>query len=320
MKISALAMGALALTATTPAIAGDLNGAGASFPAPIYQRWFKDYADKTGNQVNYQAVGSGAGVRQYKAGTTDFGASDKAVSDKKLSGISRPMVQIPMTGGAIAVAYNKPGCDLKLTQTEVAQVFYGRIDNWSHFGCGDTPITIAVRSDGSGTTAGFTNSLSAFSIYWDVRVGRGKSVNWPGSNTVAGKGNSGVAGIIKNTPGAIGYLNYGYVVGDRFQQAAIKNKAGNYVKASGETSAAGLSQIKLDSKLRGTDANPAGANAFPIVSLTWILAEPGHKTDAVKPALRYMLSEEAQGISDSLGYVPLPESLRQKSLAAVESL
>ena len=319
MKISALAMGALALTATTPAIAGDLNGAGASFPAPIYQRWFKDYADKTGNQVNYQAVGSGAGVRQYKAGTTDFGASDKAVSDSKLAGISRPMVQIPMTGGAIAVAYNKPGCELKLSQIQLAKIAYGTIQNWSEVGCDAGKMTWVHRSDGSGTTAGFTNSLSAFSPYWDVRVGRGKSVRWPGSNAVGAKGNSGIAGVIKNTPGAIGYLNYGYVKGS-FQQAAIQNKAGNYVTANAETSAAGLSQIKLDSKLRGTDANPAGANAFPIVSLTWILAEPGHKTNDVKPALRYMLSEEAQGKSDSLGYVPLPEDLRQKSLAAVESL
>ncbi len=319
MKLSALAMGALALTATTPAIAGDLNGAGASFPAPIYQRWFKDYADKTGNQVNYQAVGSGAGVRQYKAGTTDFGASDKAVSDSKLAGISRPMVQIPMTGGAIAVAYNKPGCELKLSQIQLAKIAYGTIQNWSEVGCDAGKMTWVHRSDGSGTTAGFTNSLSAFSPYWDVRVGRGKSVRWPGSNAVGAKGNSGIAGVIKNTPGAIGYLNYGYVKGS-FQQAAIQNKAGNYVTANAETSAAGLSQIKLDSKLRGTDANPAGANAFPIVSLTWILAEPGHKTNDVKPALRYMLSEEAQGKSDSLGYVPLPEDLRQKSLAAVESL
>mgnify|MGYP001301098789 FL=1 len=319
MKISALAMGALALTATTPAIAGDLNGAGASFPAPIYQRWFKDYADTTGAQVNYQAVGSGAGVRQYKAGTTDFGASDKAVSDKKLAGISRPMVQIPMTGGAIAVAYNKPGCDLKLTQIQLAKIAYGTIQNWSEVGCDAGKMTWVHRSDGSGTTAGFTNSLSAFSPYWDIRVGRGKSVRWPGSNAVGAKGNSGIAGVIKNTPGAIGYLNYGYVKGS-FQQAAIQNKAGNYVRANAETSAAGLSQIKLDSKLRGTDANPAGANAFPIVSLTWILAEPGHKTDDVKAALRYMLSEEAQSKSDSLGYVPLPEDLRQKSLAAVESL
>ena len=319
MKLSALAMGALALTATTPAIAGDLNGAGASFPAPIYQRWFKDYADTTGAQVNYQAVGSGAGVRQYKAGTTDFGASDKAVSDKKLAGISRPMVQIPMTGGAIAVAYNKPGCDLKLSQVQLARIAYGNIQDWSEVGCDAGKMTWVHRSDGSGTTAGFTNSLSAFSPYWEIRVGRGKSVRWPGSNAVGAKGNSGIAGVIKNTPGAIGYLNYGYVKGS-FQQAAIQNKAGNYVTANAETSAAGLSQIKLDSKLRGTDANPAGANAFPIVSLTWILAEPGHKTDDVKAALRYMLSEEAQSKSDSLGYVPLPEDLRQKSLAAVDSL
>jgi len=320
MKFTALALGALALVAPSAAMAETLNGAGASFPAPIYQRWFQDYAKKTGNKVNYQAVGSGAGVRQYKAGTTDFGASDKAVSDKKLAGISRPMVQIPMTGGAIAVAYNKPGCNLTLTQTELVRVFYGDIDNWSYFGCGNKPITVAVRSDGSGTTAGFTNSLSAFSRKWALMVGRGKAINWPAVNTVGGKGNSGVAGVIKNTEGAIGYLNYGYVVGGKFQQAAIQNRAGNFVKANGETSAAGLAQIKLDSKLRGTDANPAGANAFPIVSLTWVLAEPGHKTESVKPALRYMLSEEAQGISDSLGYVPLPESLRQKSLDAVNSL
>jgi len=320
MKLAALALGAVAIAAPSAAMAGSLNGAGASFPAPIYQKWFQDYATKTGNQVNYQAVGSGAGVRQYKAGTTDFGASDKAVSDKKLAGISRPMVQIPMTGGAIAIAYNKPGCDLKLSQVELTKVFYGRIDNWSQLGCAAGPITVAVRSDGSGTTAGFTNSLSAFSPYWAVKVGRGKAVAWPAAGTVAGKGNSGVAGVIRNTPGAIGYLNYGYVVGGKFQQAAIQNKAGNYVKANGETSAAGLAEIVLDDKLRGTDANPAGANAFPIVSLTWILAEPGHKTDEVKPALRYMLSEEAQGASDSLGYVPLPEELRQKSLAAVEGL
>ena len=319
MKIAALTLGILAIAAPAVEAGERLNGAGASFPAPIYQKWFQDYATKTGNQVNYQAVGSGAGVRQYKAGTTDFGASDKAVSDSKLAGISRPMVQIPMTGGAIAVAYNKPGCDLKLTQIQLAKIAYGTIQNWSEVGCGSGKMTWVHRSDGSGTTAGFTNSLSAFSPYWDIRVGRGKSVRWPGSNAVGAKGNSGIAGVIKNTPGAIGYLNYGYVKGS-FQQAAIQNKAGNYVRANAETSAAGLSQIKLDSKLRGTDANPAGANAFPIVSLTWILAEPGHKTDDVKAALRYMLSEDAQSKSDSLGYVPLPEDLRQKSLAAVESL
>jgi phosphate transport system substrate-binding protein len=303
--IAALALGAAAVVAPTASMAGSLNAAGATFPAPLYQRWFQNYAAATGNQVNYQAVGSGSGVRQFNAGTTDFGASDK----------------IPMTGGAIAVAYNNPGCDLKLSQVQLAKVAYGAIQDWSELGCDGGKITWVHRSDGSGTTAGFTNSLSAFSPYWAVKVGTGKSVKWPGSNAVGGKGNSGVAGVIRNTKGAIGYLNYGYVKGGEFQQAAIQNRAGNYVKANAETSAAGLSQIKLDSKLRGTDPNPAGVNAFPIVSLTWVLARPEYSKNAeVKDALRYMLSDEAQGISDSLGYVPLPESLRQKSLAAVETL
>ena len=138
-SLLSIGVAAAAIAAPSAAMADTLNAAGASFPAPIYQAWLQNYAKETGNQVNYQAVGSGAGVRQYKAGTTDFGASDKAVSDKKLKGISRPMVQIPMTGGAIAVAYNKPGCDLKITQTELVRVFYGDINNWSHFGCGISP-------------------------------------------------------------------------------------------------------------------------------------------------------------------------------------
>ena len=292
-----------------------LNGAGASFPAMFYNAVLQDMAEKTGNQVNYQAVGSGAGVRQFKAKTVDFGASDGAVSDKKQP--AEGMVHIPMTGGAIVPTYNYPGCEVKMTQTDLADVFLGKIDNWSYFGCSDKRIATVHRSDGSGTTKGFTNSLSAFSPEWKKTVGTGKSVQWPVG--VGGKGNSGVAAQITNTPGSIGYVNYGYVKG-KLQQVAIQNKAGNFVKASASTASAGLGEIILDDQLRGADANPAGANAFPIVSLTWILAEPGHKTDAVKSALRYMLSEEAQGASDSLGYVPLPESLRQKSLSAVDSL
>ena len=291
-----------------------LNGAGATFPAPLYNSWFQSFAKETGNKVNYQAVGSGAGVRQYNAKTVDFGASDGAVSDAKQK---LPMIHVPMTGGAIVPAYNYPGCDAKMTQTQLADVFLGKITNWSTFGCADKKILTVHRSDGSGTTKGFTNSLSAFSPEWKKTVGTGKSVQWPVG--VGGKGNSGVAGTIKNQIGAIGYLNYGYVNGDKFQQVALQNKAGNFVKANSETSASGLAQIVLDDKLRGADPNPAGANAYPIVSLTWILAYPESKT-GVKETLRYMLSEKAQSVSDSLGYVPLPESLRQKSLAAVDSI
>ena len=293
-----------------------ISGAGATFPAPLYQRWFIDYSIQTGNRVNYQAVGSGAGVRQYNAGTVDFGASDGAVSDDKQK---IPMVHIPMTGGAIVPAYNNPGCDAKMTQTQLADVFLGKITNWSEFGCADKNIVTVWRSDGSGTTKGFTNSLSAFSPEWKKTVGTGKAVMWPVG--MGGKGNSGVAAQIKNLDGSIGYLNYGYVSGGRFQQVALQNKAGNFVKANAETSAAGLSKIVLDDKLRGADANPAGANSYPIVSLTWILAYPEHKNnDTIKDVLRYSLSKESQGVSDSLGYVPLPEELRQKALAAVDTL
>ena len=291
-----------------------LNGAGATFPAPLYNSWFQSFQKETGNQVNYQAVGSGAGVRQYTAKTVDFGASDGAVSDAKQK---LPMVHIPMTGGAIVPAYNYPGCDAKMTQTQLADVFLGKITNWSTFGCADKNIVTVHRSDGSGTTKGFTNSLSAFSPEWKETVGTGKAVQWPVG--VGGKGNSGVAGVIKNTEGAIGYLNYGYVNGGKFQQVALQNKAGNFVTANSETSAEGLAQIVLDDKLRGADPNPAGANAYPIVSLTWILAYPDSRP-GVKETLRYVLSKEAQGISDSLGYVPLPESLRQKSLTAVDQI
>ena len=317
--MKAIALTALALTPVLVACSSgkttkNIAGGGATFPAPLYQTWFIDYSKKTGNRVNYQAVGSGAGVRQFIAKTVDFGASDGAVSDAKQK---LPMVHIPMTGGAIVPAYNNPGCDAKMTQTQLADVFLGKITNWSEFGCADKNIVTVWRSDGSGTTKGFTNSLSAFSPEWKKTVGTGKSVMWPVG--MGGKGNSGVAAQIKNLDGAIGYLNYGYVAGGRFQQVALQNKAGNFVTANAETSAAGLAQIVLDDKLRGADANPAGANSYPIVSLTWILAYPESKT-GVKETLRYMLSEEAQGVSDSLGYVPLPENLRQKSLAAVDIL
>ena len=319
MKLKALA----AVAAATPLMVAcgsaektsfKLNGAGATFPAPLYNAWFTSFAQETGNQVNYQAVGSGSGVRQYHAKTVDFGASDGAVSDKKQK---LPMVHVPMTGGAIVPAYNYPGCDAEMTQTELADVFLGKIDDWSYFGCDPKRILTVHRADGSGTTKGFTNSLSAFSPEWKKTVGTGKAVNWPVG--VGGKGNSGVAATIQNQPGAIGYLNYGYVVGDKFQQVALQNKAGKFVKANAETSAAGLSQIVLDDQLRGADANPVGDNAYPIVSLTWILAYPESK-EGVKETLRYMLSEKSQAKSDALGYVPLPEELRQKALAAVETI
>jgi phosphate transport system substrate-binding protein len=294
-----------------------LSAAGATFPAPLYQRWFQDYQKAGGHFVNYQAVGSGAGVRQYEAQTIDFGASDKAISDSKTP--AQGVVHIPTTGGAIVPAYNNAGCDVQMTQTQLADVFLGKITNWSEFGCEDKQITTVYRSDGSGTTAGFTASLSAFSPEWAETVGSGKSVKWKVG--IGGKGNSGVAAQIKQIDGAIGYINYGFVNSTKLQQVALQNRAGNFVTANAETSAAGLSQIVLDDNLRGSDPNPAGANAYPIVSLTWILAYPeSDKNGPVADTLRYLLSEEAQSKADAIGYVPLPESIRQQSLAAVDTL
>ena len=182
MKLKAIAAAALAAPLVVACGSTEqakqpfkLNGAGATFPAPLYTSWLGAFHEETGNKVNYQAVGSGAGVRQFTAKTIDFGASDGAVSDKKQK---LPMIHVPMTGGAIVPAYNIPGCDVKMTQTQLANVFLGKIDNWSTFGCKDQKIVPVWRSDGSGTTKGFTNSLSAFSPEWKKNVGTGKAVSW----------------------------------------------------------------------------------------------------------------------------------------------
>ena len=320
MKKTLLIAAAL-FTAVSPVMAGArLSGAGASFPSKIYTRWFADLAkEKEGLRVNYQAVGSGSGRKAFIDETVNFGASDDPMKDKDIAKVKRGLVQIPMTGGTIAFGYNNPGCDLKVTQTQLADVFLGNITNWSEFGCDDRAISVVHRSDGSGTTAGFTSSLSAFSDEWKEKVGAGKAVAWPVG--VGAKGNSGVAGTIKNRVGALGYVNYGYVLDGTLQQATIQNRAGNFVTANAETSAAGLGQIKLDSKLRGSDPNPAGANSYPIVSLTWALARPEHpNNDTMKGVFNFMLSDEAQSMSDSLGYVPLPQSIREQAREVVSTL
>ena len=312
---------ALSAAAIAPAIAQQsLNGAGASFPAPLYQKWFQELAAAGGPKVNYQAVGSGAGVRQMIAGTSDFGASDKPLGAKKRDKIKRGVIQIPMTGGTIAVGYNKPGCTLKLTQKQVAESFLGKITDYSQLGCAAGPITVAYRSDGSGTTFAFTNAVAAWNGDFKNTIGVGKSVNWPVGS--GGKGNSGVAGVIQNTPGGLGYVNQAYVKG-KIKAAAIQNKDGNFVKPTSKNGSAGLAGIKLDAYNTGTDTNPSGANAYPISTLTWILAYAsgnGDNTPALKKTFAYMLSNKAQSQAPSLGYVPLPSSIRKISLAAVQKI
>jgi phosphate transport system substrate-binding protein len=307
------------LAAPTAALAGTtLNGAGATFPAPIYQRWFQDYARTSGNRVNYQSVGSGAGVRQFLAGTVDFGASDEPIKPAEAAKVKRGVVQIPMVGGTIAVAYNKPGCTLKLTQKQTVDIFAGRIKDWKALGCAAGPIRTVYRADGSGTTFAFTNSLDAFGGW---TAGVGKAVKWP--TGIGAKGNEGVSGSIRQTPGSIGYVNTGFVKANKLQAAAIQNKAGKFVLPTASSGSAALNGIKLDANLAGENPNPAGATAYPISTLTWVLAYKtgnGEKADDIRVALKYALSSKAQGIADDLGYVPLSGSILNKARIAVDRI
>ena len=296
-----------------------INGAGASFPAAFYQRAFAGVANQV--RVNYQSVGSGAGVRQFVAGSVDFGATDEPIKASEAAKVKRGVVQFPAIGGTIAVAFNKADCkSLKLTQKQVVDIFLGNITSWDQLKCGKGKLTVAHRSDGSGTTFAFTNSLSAFSSEWKSKIGEGKSVKWPVG--VGGKGNEGVAGLISNTPGAIGYLNQAYVKG-AIKAAAVQNKAGKFVLPSEASGAAALNNITLDDRLAGEDPNPAGAGSYPISTLTWILAYKtgnGDKAPAIRAAMLHLLSPRAQNQAESLGYVPLKGSVLKASKQAVAQI
>ncbi|MFO7628755.1 MAG: phosphate ABC transporter substrate-binding protein PstS [Prochlorococcaceae cyanobacterium] len=296
-----------------------LNGAGATFPAPFYQRAFSGLASQ-GVKVNYQSVGSGAGVRQFVAGTVDFGATDEPIKAAEAAAVKRGVVQFPAVGGTIAIAYNKSDCKgLKLTQKQAVDIFLGKINTWEGLNCGKGKITVAHRSDGSGTTFAFTNSLSSFSPEWKSKVGEGKSVKWPVG--VGGKGNEGVAGVVQNTPGAIGYLNQSYVRGN-IKAAALQNRAGKFVMPNLTSGAAALNNIKLDASLAGEDPNPAGATSYPISTLTWILAYKtgnGAKAPAIRKAMLHLLGP-AQNLAGGLGYVPLKGSILNSAKAAVAKI
>jgi phosphate transport system substrate-binding protein len=316
-----LSFGLVASLIAGPAVIAQqtISGAGATFPAPFYQAAFSSLANQ-GVKVNYQSVGSGAGVRQFVAGTVDFGATDEPIRPAEMAKVSRGVIQIPIVGGTIAVAYNKSDCpNLKLTQKQVADVFLGLITSWDQLKCGKGPLKVAHRSDGSGTTFAFTNSLSSFSPEWKAKVGEGKSVNWPVG--VGGKGNEGVSGILTNTPGSIGYVNQAFVKGP-LRAAAIQNRAGKFVKPGLKGGATALNNISLDSNLAGENPNPAGADSYPISTLTWILAYRngnGQKADEIRKAIIFLLGP-AQSKADDLGYVPLQGTILNKARRAVNRI
>ena len=294
-----------------------LSGAGASFPSKVYTRWFKDLSKEGGPKVNYQAVGSGSGRKAFIDETVNFGASDDPMKDKDIAKVTRGLVQIPMVGGTIAFGYNYD-CNLKLTQENAVKVAMGMIKDWKELGCKPGKLTWTHRSDGSGTTKAFTNSMEAFSRTWTL--GTGKSVKWPAG--VGAKGNSGVAGVIQNTPGAIGYVNQSYIKGN-VKAAALQNRSGEFLKPTVEAGAKALNGISLDENLAGKNPNPRAKGAYPIASLTWILAYEegnGKNTKAIKQALSTLLSDEYQNKASSLGFVPLKGDILEKSRAALNKI
>ncbi len=302
---------------TSTSSSGRLSGVGATFPAKIYTRWFTELAKGGGPQVNYQAVGSGSGRKAFIDQTVNFAASDDAMKPEDIKKVTRGLVQIPMVGGTIAFGYNW-NCDLKLTQEQAVKVALGKINNWDQLNCPAGEITWVHRSDGSGTTRAFTNSMQAFSKQWTLGIG--KSVEWPSG--VGAKGNSGVAGVITNSPGTMGYVNQSYVKG-KVKAAALQNLAGEFVTPSGKSGAVALTGIKLDSNLAGTNPNPAAKGAYPIATLTWLLAyEIGNDNnlEALKTTFDYMLSDDSQSMADGLGFVPLQGEILSKARAAVSKV
>ncbi|MGK7920874.1 MAG: phosphate ABC transporter substrate-binding protein PstS [Trichodesmium sp.] len=310
----------------------NLVGAGASFPAPLYQRWFADIRDSRSDiGVDYQSVGSGAGVERFTQELVDFGASDVAMKDDEIAAVGRGVIMLPMTAGSIVLAYNVPGVsDLKLSREVYVDILLGKITNWndskiaainSGVSLPDLPITVVHRSDGSGTTGVFTKHLSAISPEWKQKVGEGKTVQWP--TGIGGQKNDGVAAGIRQTEGAIGYIEFGFSKNAGLPTAALENQSGNYVKASLDSAKATLAAVKLPGNLRAFISDPEGGNSYPIVTYTWMLIygkyDDPAKAQAIEKMIEYGLND-GQKVSADLGYIPLPDNVRQTVAKAADKI
>ncbi len=309
-----------------------LTGAGASFPAPLYQRWFSEYNKQNpGIQVTYQSVGSGAGVEQFTQQTVDFGASDVAMKDEEITAVDRGVVLLPMTAGSIVLAYNLPGVEeLKLSRQVYVDILLGKITKWndpaiaeinSGVELPDREITVVHRSDGSGTTGVFTNHLSAVSSEWEQKVGSGKTVEWP--TGVGAKGNEGITAQIQQTEGSIGYIEYGYAKQQGISVASLENQSGNYIAPSSESASSALGAVTLPENLRAFVTDPEGEDSYPIVSYTWILAygnyDDADKLDAFKNVINWSLTD-GQAFAEELGYIPLPDNVVEKVQAKLGTI
>jgi phosphate transport system substrate-binding protein len=321
-----------------PATGGTISGAGATFPQPVYDEWASRFKDKTGTTVNYNAIGSGGGIAQFTANTVDFGATDSAMKDEEVKAAEKKgtPVHVPTVFGAITIAYNLPGVSkgLKLDGATAANIFLGKIKKWNDpaiktlnpsVNLPSKGITVVHRSDESGTTKLFTTFLSDYSPEWSSKVGADKTVKWP--TGTGAKGNSGVAGGVKQTDGAIGYVELAYALQNNFTTADVKNKAGKFVTPTlASTSAAG-DGVKVPSDLRFSAIDAPGANAYPIASATFILVyqdmcKAGKTNDAAQRVvnwLNYALGA-GQSVAKELQYAPLPSSIQSKAQAKVDGL
>ena len=329
-------LGAAALAALTAASASaqNLTGAGATFPYPIYSKWFDVYHEKTGIQINYQSIGSGGGIQQVKAGTVDFGASDAALSNDRLKEMPRRVIHFPTVAGALAIAYNLPGftATLKLTPELITGIYMGSITVWNDpkiaaanpgVTMPTVPILAIHRSDGSGTTNIFTTYLSLVSTQWKELVGVNTSVSWPSG--VGGKGNEGVAGLVRQTPGAIGYVELAYAKQNQLQVALVRNKAGKFMEPTlaSTTAAVAAAAEALARDVRAPIANAATPDAYPIAGLTYLLVYQDQKDPARARALANFIDwaiHDGQTLAESLEYARLPEALVKVNEANLKKL
>ena len=306
-----------------PAVAQQLTGAGATFPNPIYTKWFDAYNKKTGVQINYQSIGSGGGIRQYTEGTVDFGATDGPMTMEQMTAVQGKVLHIPTVLGAVVLTYNLPSLgttQLKLDGPVVADIFLGKVPKWNDrriaasnpgVSLPNVDILVAHRSDGSGTSYIFTDFLSKVSSEWKEKVGNATAVNWPAG--LGAKGNEGVTQQVKQTEGSIGYVELIYAVANKLGYAQVKNAAGKFVVPSLESVTTAAASAKFDAKtdFRVSITNAPGADSYPISSFTWLLVRPDTKDPAKAKALKtfldWMITDEAQKMATDLQYAPLPK-------------
>lgn len=327
---------AIALLALAIPVAAQtkLNAAGATFPYPIYSKWFSEYHQQHPDiEINYQSIGSGGGIAQLKSGTVDFGASDMPLDDTKVKQMPMRILQLPTVLGSIVPAYNLSSVkeELKFTPQILAGIYLGQITTWNDKAIADanpgvslpnTPIVVVHRSDGSGTTFVFTDYLSKVSPEWKSRVGSNTSVNWPVG--IGAKGNEGVAGMIRQMDGSIGYVELIYALQNKITFGPVKNAAGNFIKASLETTTAAASGAKMaPNDFRVSITNAPGKDAYPISSFTYLLIptqwKDGNKQKTVSDFLNWML-DNGQTMTTQLDYAPLPDAVKEKEREAIKTI